>query len=172
MSLHITIQRIRNIIAEWDQTNYPWNSWREDQTRYAVIDPILRDLGWNTADPKECLIEYPMWDGHGNMGVVDYALFQECSAQDIANQKITPRVLIEAKSLRASLDPYLDQLMWYVRTSRMTEGLAVLTNGAEWRLYDVANLEIHTLLEVADITTRFRSNPPAKKLSRWLACEK
>ena len=28
--------------------------WREDHTRYGVIDPIIQALGWNTADRKEC----------------------------------------------------------------------------------------------------------------------
>ena len=28
--------------------------WREDLTRYGIIDPTIRALGWDTADPKEC----------------------------------------------------------------------------------------------------------------------
>ena len=36
--------------------------WREDLTRYVIIDPIIRALGWDTAEPKECHSEYPLSD--------------------------------------------------------------------------------------------------------------
>ena len=51
------ILKIGAVVREWDEVDL--NSWREDHTRYGVIDPVLRALGWNTADPKECHPEYP-----------------------------------------------------------------------------------------------------------------
>ena len=87
-------------------------------------------------------------------GRADYALFRGCNAGDVANQRVPPNVLIEAKALRTPLDACTEQLLWYITTSHMTEGVAVLTNGNEWRLYDVASLEplAQTRVQVVDIT--------------------
>ena len=41
----------------------------EALTRYALIDPLLRGLGWDTADPSQVLVEY-----HSGGGSADYAL--------------------------------------------------------------------------------------------------
>ena len=64
------IRKIREVIREWDDVEL--NYWREDHTRYGVIDPIIRALGWDTGDPKECHPEYPRPYREGR---VDYALF-------------------------------------------------------------------------------------------------
>ncbi len=64
------IRHCRRVIGEWEDINM--NAWREDQTRYAIIDPILRALGWDTADPKECMVEY-----RRGRGWVDYAILGE-----------------------------------------------------------------------------------------------
>ena len=45
------IREINRRISEWKEVGFP--DWREDQTRYGIIDPIIRALGWDTADPKE-----------------------------------------------------------------------------------------------------------------------
>lgn len=52
MSIEDVIQSIRTVVAERDAIGM--DRWREGHTRYGVIDPIIRALGWNTADPKEC----------------------------------------------------------------------------------------------------------------------
>ena len=64
------IRHARIVIAEWGP---PVDYWREDQTRYAFIDPIVRALGWDTGDPKECYPEYPRPEGQANSRA-DYAL--------------------------------------------------------------------------------------------------
>ena len=46
------IREINRRISEWKEVGFV--GWREDQTRYGIIDPIIRALGWDTADPKEC----------------------------------------------------------------------------------------------------------------------
>ena len=45
-----SIESAKSKIEEWKAVGLP--GWREDQTRYAIIDPIIRALGWDTADPK------------------------------------------------------------------------------------------------------------------------
>ena len=61
---------------EWYRHDRP--SLDEYQTRYALIDPILRALGWDSEDPKSC---YPEW--HYENQRVDYALFPCSTAQDV-----------------------------------------------------------------------------------------
>ena len=59
------IDHARRVVAEWDAVGL--TGWREYQTRCATIDPILRGLEWNTADPKEC---YPVRRArYGNRGL-------------------------------------------------------------------------------------------------------
>ena len=57
----------------------------EALTRYALIDPLLRGLSWDTADPSQVLVEY-----HSGGGSADYALLG-------ADGK--PRIIVEAKRL-------------------------------------------------------------------------
>ena len=65
------IRKIREVVKEWDAVGL--NYWREDHTRYGVIDPIIRELGWDTSDPKECHPEYPRSYQNGRRA--DYAMF-------------------------------------------------------------------------------------------------
>lgn len=49
-----------------------------------------------------------------------------------------PEIIVEAKKVGADLDHGLTQLQRYVRAKpSMKEGVAVLTNGREWRFYSV-----------------------------------
>ncbi len=56
----------------------------EALTRYVLIDPLLRELGWNTENPERVRPEY-----RDSGGFADYALFQEAR----------PVALVEAKNL-------------------------------------------------------------------------
>ena len=127
------IQHARDVIAEWDEVGL--TGWRETQTRYAIIDPVIRALGWDTEDPKECYPEYDLSEGKNRP---DYALLGDWSAEEIAGDGIAPVIILEAKALHTNLDPFLDKLDGYSKAKpRMTEGLAVLTDGAVWRIYEV-----------------------------------
>ena len=107
----------------------------EFHTRYGVIDPIIRALGWDTADPKECHPEYPRPYQEGR---VDYALFGTPDVESIGNNSIPPDVVIESKALREPIDDDVPQLQRYVEADpRMRTGVAVLTNGNEWWIYDL-----------------------------------
>ena len=132
------IQHVNRVVSEWREAGQGLDSWREDHTRYATIDPIIRALGWNTADPKECHPEYPR--PYHNRRRVDYALFGEWDVEYIASGTIQPVIIIESKALDVDFtDHEVQQLRGYVgATPRMEEGVAVLTNGKLWWLYDVS----------------------------------
>ena len=126
------IRHGRRVIGEWEDINL--NAWREDETRYAVIDPIIRALGWDTAEPKECCPEYVRQGGR-----VDYAIFAEDTAiEDIGRAEATPLILIEAKPVDADLAGVPDQLARYVDAEpAINYGAGVVTNGRRWMLYDL-----------------------------------
>ena len=126
------IESVMATIQDWE--NAGQMKWREDQTRYAVIDPILRALGWNTADPKVC---YPEWQSKDSKRRVDYALFPQSTTHDFASGEAVPSIVIECKSFRSELwEDDGHQLQGYVDAEpRMNEGMAVLTNGDKWLFY-------------------------------------
>ena len=127
------IRHSRRVIGEWEDINL--NEWREDQTRYAVIDPIIRALGWDTADPKECCPEYVRQGGRA-----DYAMFaEETAIEEIGMAEATPLILIEAKPVDADLTEVPDQLAWYVDAEpAVSYGAGVVTDGRRWMLYDLS----------------------------------
>ena len=75
--------------AHWE---YLSTGERETRTKYALIDPILRSLGWDTEDPTQVRMEYEADIGGDGTGRVDYALFNIPDSE--------PYVLIEAKGLQ------------------------------------------------------------------------
>ena len=75
----------------------------------------------------------------------------------IGAREVAPYIIIRAKALGEPLDNHLYQLEAYIKARpRMTEGYAVLTNGAEWRIFDpigrrrLVNLQIAVRDVVAD----------------------
>ena len=91
----------------------------EALTRYALIDPLLRELGWNTGDPASVIPEYQT----GN-GKADYAL--------LGNEK--PVMMVEAKKLGTQLSPVVDQVVNYC-WKEGTEYFSV-TDGQRWEVYE------------------------------------
>ncbi len=94
----------------------------EALTRYALIDPLLRGLGWDTGDPAQVLVEF-----RSPAGSADYALLGTSSK---------PQVIIEAKRLGTHLDPKVRQ---QVTSYCQEEGVpfAVITDGKRWEIYDI-----------------------------------
>ena len=54
-------------------------------TRYSLIDPVLRGMGWDTEDPSVVVPEYSSGEGRA-----DYALFYNADK---------PAIIVEAKKL-------------------------------------------------------------------------
>jgi len=98
------------------------NDFGEVQGKKAIIEPILDCLGWDTSNPSEVRLEYPVRPSRDR---VDYALLK--------GKK--PVVLIEAKKPGQSLDNsnYDSQLLKYAW--QKSTPLAILSNGIEWWFY-------------------------------------
>ena len=90
----------------------------EDNVKRVVIEPILKELGWNIYNTREFRSEYNL-----SGGKVDYALHLEDE----------PYVFLEAKNPREELGKHQRQLLEYA--FEKGSPLAVLTNGLEWWLY-------------------------------------
>ncbi len=88
----------------------------ETTTRYVLIDPVLRELGWCLDNPDE--VEYE----EGKDGRWDYNLRK--------------RLLIEAKKLGGIKDKDKRQLIKYLRDNSMKHG--VLTDGNEWTKWTIS----------------------------------
>ena len=107
------------------------NILHESGTRYAVIDPILRALGWKLDNPQQCRVEeWRILDNQQR--VADYVLFNR------VGQAV---VLIEAKGFsKTKLNGWKEenQLRDYA-LGHAEAKLAVLTNGAVWYFYKSSN---------------------------------
>ena len=91
----------------------------EALTRYALIDPLLRELGWDTGNPDLVIPEYKVGGGRA-----DYALLN--------NGK--PTMMVEAKSLESPLQDALSQGIGYC-LEQGTPYFSV-TDGRRWEIYE------------------------------------
>lgn len=109
-----TVSRIRQTIRDHGQAL----SKNETMTRYALIDPLLGELGWDLSDPGDAVPE----DNTGPGGKIDYSLGGGA-------------MIVEAKKLDEPLDKHAGKLISYVKG--WNPRYAVQTNGRKWRMYDV-----------------------------------
>ena len=94
----------------------------EGQTRSALIDPLLQQLGWDTHDLSQVVPEYQYGSTHRR---ADYALLD-------TNGK--PVVILEAKRLGESMQAAVTQGIDYCRREG-TPCLAV-SDGQRWEIYE------------------------------------
>ena len=96
---------------------------REDQTRTALIDPLLYALGWDVSDPVQVEIEPRLIDGSRP----DYVM-------NDSGRKL-PLMIVEAKKLDTNLARYdhESQIKGYMR--QLNCPLGALTNGDTWKIY-------------------------------------
>ena len=103
----------------------------ETRTRQVLIDPLLKELGWDVGDPSAVELEYQIEKPFRSKGVAkpDYALMQ----------KGKPAAVVEAKRLDSrTLDDATEQVHTYAYNEVIPYGVA--TDGDEWRLIDVQKL--------------------------------
>lgn len=108
------IKQARNVVDEWNEPGI--NHWLEIQTRNAIIVPIIRALGWDTSDPKQCYPEYHR--PYNKRRRVDYALL--CNVEDLHDIGIgnmASVIIIESKSVGADLDRSFAQLRGSVKAN-------------------------------------------------------
>ena len=138
--------------------HYDEVSKHETSTRYAIIDPILWALGWETWNPKECQVEYQ----RGHQGRVDYALFDRWKKAVI---------VVEAKRLDKNSAAFERQLSKYSRG--IGEGVGVLTDGEIWHLYDLRERGRFEDKYIYKVDIAKHTAPQcARKLNRWLRKER
>ena len=100
----------------------------ETRTRQVLIDPLLKELGWDVGDPNAVQLEYQIEKPFGGKGVTkpDYALMVDGE----------PAAVVEAKKLDSRvLDDATKQVHDYAIAQAISYGVA--TDGDEWRLIDV-----------------------------------
>ena len=108
------------------QAKAPVNN-HETSTRYMVIDPVLRALGWDLSDPADCVVEYAVSRrAHYPAARVDYVL------KDASNK---PAIVIEAKRIdvESNNEDALNQMERYLQDIP-TATVAVVTNGQYWTI--------------------------------------
>ena len=92
----------------------------EMQTRYALIDPLLRELGWDTSDPSQVTPEYAVGSGRA-----DYALLRSGK----------PVLMVEAKKLGEDLKGAVLQGVSYAWQQGASH--FAVTDGQRWQIYNI-----------------------------------
>ena len=144
-----TIETLKQRIA----THGPALRENETRTRMALIDPLLKALGWDTSDPTMVLPEY---DVSGRKA--DYALLDGGGS---------PSATVEAKKLGEPLTPHRMQMLNYSNASGVE--YAGLTDGDKWELYEVfkrGQLEDRRILDVS-IANKAAHETALKMLLLW-----
>lgn len=115
------IERQRLLINEEVTLDYVCG--KESRTRVSLIDPMLRALGWNVANPSQVKLEF---ECGGNL--LDYVLMGADG---------TPWAGIEAKKLNEDLGIHIGKLKAdaLALQNRFGAEYYILTNGNLWRLY-------------------------------------
>jgi hypothetical protein len=108
----------------------------ESATRAALIDPILRKLGWDISDPIMVEVEKRKKNNQNEM-VADYILKAQFDQSVIC---------VEAKSLGGNLNAYALKLVHYVHTFKDSIKYAILTDGLVWQFYDCDQIDIKNLV--------------------------
>ena len=111
----------------------------EALTRYALIDPLLRKLGWDTSNPDMVVPEYRM----SNNQMADYVLLNEGG----------PVIVVESKRLDEPLQggKALDQGILYCAHSGSKHFL--LTDGRRWEIYEASSTEPRISFDLLNMTT-------------------
>jgi hypothetical protein len=105
----------------------------EEATKKSLIEPLFTCLGYDVADPRECLPEHKEDFGkYKSTKPVDYAFFKDGA----------PIFFVEAKHVDKKLAGYDEQLGAYFAKAPGVK-LGILTNGVHWRFYtDLENQHI------------------------------
>jgi len=117
LDLEQTLVTVRDRIAK-----FRGQSIGEENTKHALIEPVLKALGWDVEDLDEVRCEYKLKQADNP---VDYAFFVHGNL----------RLFVEAKALGENLDKCAHQIMGYAGVAGVVEWI-VLTNGNEYRIYN------------------------------------
>ena len=115
--------RLIGVLRERIETHGPALSQNEALTRSALIDPLLRGLGWNTEDPSHVVPEFRI---PSRQTSADYALFTGTEKPD---------VIVEAKKLGELLPGNAAHQAVTYCAAHGFDCFAV-TNGRRWEVYE------------------------------------
>ena len=138
------IERLQDKI----KTHHSYLSGHETRTRQVLIDPLLRELGWDVSDPAAVQLEYAVkLEYRAGKKWADYTLMFKDESMSDDDPK--PVAVIEAKSLGSDLE---DDKMMQVLNYANRDGIdyMIVTNGDKWEMYDVfkkARLEERLLMK-------------------------
>lgn len=155
MGLDDLVQAVERV-RETARKHQGFLSQSEALTRYCLIDPLLRALGWDTADPEQVRVE----ESAGG-GKADYVLL---------NSDGGILFLIEAKKATQKLPPIATtEVIKYagllLHSGKPVEQL-VISNGLLWEFYEYPSLVQRGKIALGD-TTR-RPEEAALELARML----
>lgn len=145
-TIRARIEKHRNTLAEY-----------EIRTRTALVDPMLRALGWDPSDPSLVCLEMKLPKGDGR---ADYVLLYP-------GPKRKPAVIIETKKLDLDLEnlKIQRQLRNYAYDNEVN--YAALTDGDRWQLYKVFEQREQDRL-VASISLTTDAPPDCALQLQWL----
>ena len=140
------LQEVLRTVQLRVKTHGAYFSAYETRTKYALIDPVLRGLGWALSSPTQVQFEFKIPD---SLKRADYALFnKKLSAMPVAiieAKKYNPKgasyqgiIFSETNWLWSLTQTDEDQLNTYSVKLSLQSGYGALTNGNEWRIYDLS----------------------------------
>ena len=120
------IADVREALLEVTNMRHDYEpAWFRDaiEIRYALIDPILWSLGWHTWLPEECRPDLLM----DHRGRIDYGLIDYDGELDIM-------IHISTRWAQSRFD----RARLAKSVAGITIGVAVLTDGLHWEIYDLS----------------------------------
>ena len=133
------------------------NALRQNEwlTRYALIDPLLRELGWDTEDPDIVRPEYVL---DQNRKRPDYVL----------RNNGVPVMILEAKKLGESLANARMQAANYAMADASVKARYFsTTNGSEWEIYDTNRPANNMMTASFDLNNNSVADACLKALALW-----
>jgi len=144
-SLLKTIEKVRDKISKYKSEVKK----SEALTRYVLIDPILRVLGWDLECPDFVRPEFTT-----EAGTPDYALLVEGK----------PYIMVEVKPLGGNLTAARDKGFNYCWKNRVP--YYVITDGEIWELYDMSKMGGEKIFSI-DISRDNLGDISRKLLALW-----
>ena len=123
-------------------------------TRYALVDPLLRELGWDTSDPTIVVPEDTSGLGRGRP---DYVLR--------ANGQ--PTIVIEAKKLGSGLQSGARQAVDYAMDASRQAPYFSITDGRNWETYDTNRPANDMRVSSFDIMASSPADVCLKAMALW-----
>ena len=153
------VQTLRQRIDE----NESELSQSEAQTRYSLVDPLLRALGWDVEDPKQVTVEYPVDVGTQRDGRADYTLFVDGKREVVIEAKRLNTLQSESMFENKPEDDIVAKGIRYCAKDGIP--YLLITDGRWWHLYD--SLKKHSLPQ-----EKWRLDFDVKKGSSEEVCKK